>query len=54
VGDRVGDDIEGAAEAGLVPIQVLYEGGPDPSPRARARVARESLATDLPKILADL
>lgn len=54
VGDRVGDDVEGAAEAGLLPIQVLYEGGPDPSPRARAHVDRESLATELPEILAEL
>lgn len=54
VGDRVGDDIEGAADAGLIPIQVLYEGGPEPSPRARAHVRQEVLATELPALLAEL
>ena len=54
VGDRVGDDIEGAAAAGLVPIQVLYDGGPDPSPKASAHLHREELATRLPALLAEL
>lgn len=54
VGDRVGDDVEGAAAAGLVPIQVLYDGGPDPSPQARAHLRREELATRLPALLAEL
>lgn len=53
VGDHVEDDITGAADAGLVPIQVLYDGGPDPSPRARAHVRRERLAEELPSILID-
>lgn len=54
VGDRVGDDVEGAADAGLIPIQVLYEGGPDPSSRARAHVSRDVLAAELPALLAEL
>lgn len=51
VGDRVGDDIEGAANAGLVPIQVLYDGGPDPSPLADAHVRQSALPTELPALL---
>lgn len=54
VGDRVGDDVEGAADAGLIPIQVLYDGGPDPSPSARFHLHREELATRLPTVLSEL
>lgn len=54
VGDRVGDDVVGAAEAGLVPVQVLYDGGPDPSPLARAHVRQSDLAAELPGLLAEL
>jgi putative hydrolase of the HAD superfamily len=54
VGDRVGDDIEGAANAGLVPIQVRYDGGPDPSPLAEAHVRRPALPTALPALLETL
>lgn len=54
VGDRVGDDVEGAAEAGLVPVQVLYDGGPDLSPLARAHVRQSDLAAELPALLAEL
>ncbi|WP_435184635.1 HAD family hydrolase [Halobellus sp. EA9] len=51
VGDDVDADIAGAAEAGLVPIQVLYEGGPEPSPRAAVHLPREDLVTRLPEVL---
>jgi putative hydrolase of the HAD superfamily len=51
VGDSVEDDIEGAADVGLVPIQVLYEGGPDPSPLARAHLRQSELVTELPPLL---
>jgi putative hydrolase of the HAD superfamily len=54
VGDDVDADIAGAADAGLVPIQVLYEGGPEPSPRAAVHLPREELAATLPDVLADL
>lgn len=54
VGDHVREDIEGAAETGLIPIQVVYDGGPDPSPRARVHVDRDGLADRLPGILAEL
>ncbi|MGQ4555246.1 HAD-IA family hydrolase [Halobellus sp. GM3] len=54
VGDDVDADVAGAADAGLVPIQVLYEGGPDPSPRAAAHLDRAQLVTRLPDVLAGL
>ncbi|WP_256420440.1 HAD family hydrolase [Halobellus rarus] len=51
VGDDVDADIAGADAAGLVPIQVLYEGGPEPSPRAAEHVPRERLIDRLPRLL---
>ncbi|WP_336025266.1 HAD family hydrolase [Halobellus salinisoli] len=54
VGDDVDADIAGAADAGLIPIQVLYDGGPDPSPRAAAHIRREELVRRLPEVLAEL
>ncbi|QCC47335.1 HAD family hydrolase [Halobellus limi] len=51
VGDDVDADIAGADAAGLVPIQVLYEGGPEPSSRAAAHVRREDLVDRLPELL---
>lgn len=53
VGDDVEADIAGAADAGLLPIQVLYDGGPEPSPRAAAHVQRDDLVRRLPEILAE-
>jgi len=54
VGDDVDADVAGAAEAGLVPIQVLYEDGPAPSPRAAVHLRREELVTRLPEVLDSL
>ncbi|WP_049985701.1 HAD family hydrolase [Halobellus rufus] len=54
VGDDVHADVAGAADAGLVPIQVLYDGGPEPSPRAAVHLRRDELVSRLPEILADL
>lgn len=51
VGDDVNADIGGARGAGLVPIQVVFEGGPDPDPRAAAHVERDELIERLPEIL---
>ena len=53
VGDHPDDDIGGASEAGLVTVQVTFEGGPDPDPRATAHVPREELAERLPALVAD-
>ena len=52
IGDDVDADIGGALEAGLRPIQVLFDGGPDPDPRAAAHVRRDELRERLPEILA--
>jgi putative hydrolase of the HAD superfamily len=54
VGDEVEADVRGATDAGLAAVQVVYDGGPDPDPRADAHVQRDRLAADLPSILADL
>ena len=54
VGDDVDADIAGADNAGLVPIQVLYDGGPEPSPRAAAHVSRAELIDRLPELLEEL
>ena len=43
VGDDPDRDIEGAAGAGLTPIQVSYDGGPEPHPAAVATVPREDI-----------
>ncbi|MFB6091993.1 MAG: HAD family hydrolase [Haloquadratum sp.] len=54
VGDDVDADIRGAADAGLVPVQVVSADGPEPSPRAAATVRRDDLAARLPDLLSDL
>lgn len=54
VGDDPRADIAGAADAGLHPVQVLYEGGPDPHPDAAATVERAALAEALPAVLDSL
>ena len=54
VGDDVNADIGGASAAGLRTIQVLYEGGPDPDPRATIHLDRSTLAARLPGALAEL
>jgi putative hydrolase of the HAD superfamily len=54
VGDDVHADVEGAAGVGMRPVQVLFEGGPDPHPDAVAHVDRADLATSLPDVLAGL
>ncbi len=54
VGDDVDADIGGAANAGLVPIQVVFDGGPDPDPRAAAHVERDELVRRLPSVLDSL
>jgi putative hydrolase of the HAD superfamily len=54
VGDDPEADIGGAADAGLYPVQVLYEGGPDPHPDAAATVERAALADELPAVLDSL
>lgn len=54
VGDDPVADVGGAAEAGLVAIQVTFPGGPEPDRRAAARVDRSELATELPRVLASL
>lgn len=54
VGDSVDDDIAGAAEAGLLPVQVLFPDGPPEDDRARATVERARLSDRLPEILASL
>lgn len=52
VGDDASADVAGAADAGLVAIQVV-SGSTEPSPRADAQVDRDSLADDLPPLLAE-
>ena len=54
VGDQVETDVEGAKSAGMLAVQVLYEGGPAPSERADVHVDRAELATALPAALAEL
>lgn len=54
VGDDVRDDVGGAADAGLLPVQVLSAEGPPVDPRAVAAVDRGSLSRDLPDLLAAL
>ncbi|WP_435197023.1 HAD family hydrolase [Natronomonas sp. EA1] len=54
VGNDPVADIEGAAAAGLVPVQVLYEGGPEPHPDAAATVQRDAIRSDLPDVLDSL
>lgn len=54
VGDTPFDDIEGATEAGIYAIQVLFEGGPERDPRADAYIQRDRMAAELPDMLAGL
>ncbi|WP_255148808.1 HAD family hydrolase [Halorarius halobius] len=54
VGDHPDNDVAGAADAGLTPVQVVYEGGPEPHPEAAATVRRAALAEDLPGVVARL
>lgn len=54
VGDDVRDDVGGAADAGLLPVQVLSADGPPADPRAVATVDRDTLSRDLPDLLASL
>ncbi|MDS0299639.1 HAD family hydrolase [Halogeometricum sp. S1BR25-6] len=51
VGDDVNADIGGARGAGLVPIQVIFEGGPDPDSHAAAHIERDELTDRLPAVL---
>jgi len=50
VGDHPDRDVEGAATAGMVPVQVLYDDGPDVSPLAAATIRRPELAS-LPHVV---
>lgn len=54
VGDHPENDVAGAADAGMTPVQVRYEGGPDSHPAAAATVRRERLVVDLPGVVARL
>ncbi|WP_306058750.1 HAD family hydrolase [Natronococcus wangiae] len=54
VGDEVEADVRGATDAGMAAIQVLFEGGPDPDPRAVAHVEQEHVATAVPSTIAEL
>lgn len=54
VGDEVEADVGGAAAAGIAVVQVVFEGGPDPDPRADVHLRRDDLARDLPSILETL
>lgn len=51
VGDSPDLDVAGATAAGMAVVQVLYDGGPAPDPRAAATVERARLAADLPAVL---
>ncbi|WP_299269994.1 HAD family hydrolase [Halorientalis sp.] len=54
VGDRPAVDVEGAADAGLATVQVLYPGGPESHAAADAVVDRDELVARLPEILPTL
>jgi putative hydrolase of the HAD superfamily len=54
VGDDVHTDIEGAADVGMLPVQVVFEGSADSHPEAVAVVERDDLATTLPDLLTRL
>ncbi|WP_122091075.1 HAD family hydrolase [Halalkalicoccus subterraneus] len=54
VGDSVETDVAGAAEIGMVVVQVLYPGGPDPDPRADAHLHRNELVRGLPDLVAQI
>lgn len=51
VGDNPDADIDGAADAGLFAVQVTFDGGPEPNPRADARVERDRLVERLPALV---
>lgn len=53
VGDNPDRDITGANAAGLVPIQVMYGGGPTAHPDAAAEIPRTELSA-LPGVLEEL
>jgi putative hydrolase of the HAD superfamily len=54
IGDDPEADVEGARDAGLHSIQVVWEDGPDPHPDADGHIERESLAAGLPELLKKL
>ena len=54
IGDTPVDDIEGATNAGLYAIQVLFDGGPDGDRRADAHIERDRLVEELPGVLESL
>ena len=54
VGDEVEADVRGASDAGLLVVQVVFEDGPDPDPRADVHVERDDLACELPAVLESL
>lgn len=54
VGDEVEADVGGASDAGLLVVQVVFDGGPDPDPRADVHVRRDDLAGELPSVLESL
>jgi putative hydrolase of the HAD superfamily len=51
VGDDIDADIMGAANAGLIPIQVTYDGGPAPASEAAVHIPRQKLCSRLPTVL---
>ena len=51
VGDDIDADIMGAANAGLIPIQVTYDGGPAPASEAAVHIPRKKLCSRLPTVL---
>lgn len=51
VGDEVDADVGGASAAGITVVQVVFEGGPAPDPRAHRHVRREDLPRELPDVL---
>ena len=54
IGDTPLDDIQGATDAGLYAIQILFEGSPDRDPRADAYIQRDRLIEELPAVLDSL
>ena len=54
IGDDVEKDIQGASEAGLFAIQVLFPDGPERDPAADAYVEREQLREELPAVIESL
>ncbi|RQG86805.1 HAD family hydrolase [Natrarchaeobius halalkaliphilus] len=54
VGDSIESDINGATNAGLRAIQVLYDGGPDPHSRAAGHVEQNQIAEELPSLISTL